>query len=106
MNLAPNGKQSNLNEEQWHLVRTPEFKRWFGDWEKLAYAKLKDAAMDDVTLERLSKNVSKAHAMWLADEGRNGHVRKNTDIRTIHIPPRLSYSGWNIEKYKNKWNII
>ena len=57
--LAPNGKQSNLNEEQWHLVRTPEFKRWFGDWEKLAYAKLKDAAMDDVTLERLSKNVSK-----------------------------------------------
>ncbi len=54
----------------------------------------------------VSKKVSKAHAMWLADEGRNGHVRQNTDIRTIHIPPRLSYSGWNIEKYKNKWNII
>lgn len=31
--LAPNGKPSNLNEQQWHLVRTPEFKRWFGDWE-------------------------------------------------------------------------
>ena len=31
--LAPNGKLSNLNHEQWHLVRTPEFKAWFGDWE-------------------------------------------------------------------------
>jgi hypothetical protein len=31
--LAPNGKPSNLNHTQWHLVRTPEFKNWFGDWE-------------------------------------------------------------------------
>lgn len=31
--LAPNGKPSNLNATQWHLVRTPEFKKWFGDWE-------------------------------------------------------------------------
>jgi GNAT superfamily N-acetyltransferase len=31
--LAPNGKPSNLTHEQWHLVRTPEFKVWFGDWE-------------------------------------------------------------------------
>ena len=31
--LAPNGKPSNLNHEQWHLVRTSEFKAWFGDWE-------------------------------------------------------------------------
>ena len=30
---APNGKPSNLTPEQWHLVRTPEFKAWFGDWE-------------------------------------------------------------------------
>jgi len=31
--LAPNGKKSNLTPEQWHLVRTPQFKAWFGDWE-------------------------------------------------------------------------
>ena len=30
---APNGNSSNLNELQWLLVRTPNFKRWFGDWE-------------------------------------------------------------------------
>lgn len=32
--LAPNGKKSNLTAEQYKLVRTPEFKQWFGDWEK------------------------------------------------------------------------
>jgi len=31
--LAPNGEQSNLTVEQYELVRTPEFKAWFGDWE-------------------------------------------------------------------------
>jgi len=36
--LAPNGKPSNLTEEQWLQVRTPEFKAWFGDWEKHAQA--------------------------------------------------------------------
>lgn len=40
---APNGKPTNLTERQWIQVRTPNFKRWFGDWEKEAWAK---AAMD------------------------------------------------------------
>ena len=30
---APNGNQTNLSERQWLQVRTPEFKKWFGDWE-------------------------------------------------------------------------
>ncbi len=32
--VAPNGKPSKLSPEQWKAVRTPEFKSWFGDWEK------------------------------------------------------------------------
>lgn len=35
---APNGKHTNLTEEQWVRVRTPNFKRWFDDWEMLAEA--------------------------------------------------------------------
>ena len=31
--IAPNGEQSNLNALQYKLVRTSEFKEWFGDWE-------------------------------------------------------------------------
>lgn len=31
--IAPNGKPSKLTPEQYKLVRTPAFKKWFGDWE-------------------------------------------------------------------------
>lgn len=31
--LAPNGKPTNLTEDQWITVRTKAFKEWFGDWE-------------------------------------------------------------------------
>jgi hypothetical protein len=31
--LAPNGKKSKLDAEQWATVRTTNFKKWFGDWE-------------------------------------------------------------------------
>ena len=30
---APNGADTNLTERQWLQVRTPSFKKWFGDWE-------------------------------------------------------------------------
>jgi len=57
--LAPNGKPSNLTPEQYKLVRTTEFKEWFGDWEKLENAKIRDSGIDEITLSNLSKNVSK-----------------------------------------------
>ncbi|WJN61376.1 LPD38 domain-containing protein [Pseudomonas sp. SO81] len=41
--VAPNGKQSKLSQRQWHQVRTPEFKRWFGDWQALATQERLDA---------------------------------------------------------------
>lgn len=59
MHLAPNGKKSNLTHEQWHLVRTPEFKAWFGDWERLELLKIKDSGVDEVTLDNIAKDVSK-----------------------------------------------
>jgi hypothetical protein len=31
--IAPNSMPSNLTPEQYNLVRTPAFKKWFGDWE-------------------------------------------------------------------------
>lgn len=33
LRIAPNGQPSNLTDEQYDMVRTPEFKAWFGDWE-------------------------------------------------------------------------
>ncbi|MBS5507603.1 MAG: hypothetical protein KHX31_03115 [Akkermansia sp.] len=47
--LAPNGKPSNLAPEQYRQVRTPEFKNWFGDWEKVA--RFKAAVEKIMTME-------------------------------------------------------
>lgn len=54
----------------------------------------------------MAKNVIKAHQMWLGDEGKNGRVRQDSNIRTLHLPPNASYSGWRIDEYKNRWDII
>jgi len=56
---APNGKPTNLTERQWVQVRTPSFKKWFGDWE--AYANGKDgngvwAAPDGVVSRVVDEN--------------------------------------------------
>ena len=56
--LAPNGKVSNLNPKQYELVRTPAFKKWFGDWEKLEKMKLHDSIIDEIALWRFGQGVS------------------------------------------------
>ena len=54
----------------------------------------------------VSKNVSKAHQRWLGVLTKDGSVRQDSLIRTINIPPSASYSGWRIDEYKNRWDII
>jgi hypothetical protein len=56
--------------------------------------------------EDLAPNVTKAHKMWLSDPGKNGRIHKDSDMRNLHLPPGESYSGWKIDEYKNRWNII
>jgi hypothetical protein len=83
--LAPNGKPSNLTHEQWHLVRTPEFKAWFGDWEN--------------DPENASKVVD--------DNGEPLVVYHSTDKKFTKFDYNLSYDGaiWfteNLEKLQNR----
>lgn len=46
---APNGKPTQLTERQWVQVRTPQFKEWFGDWEK--FAKMEGGVWNDANGE-------------------------------------------------------
>lgn len=46
---APNGMSTKLTQSQWVLVRTENFKRWFGDWE--ADPENSSKAMDEITGE-------------------------------------------------------
>uniref|UniRef100_UPI00345AB099 LPD23 domain-containing protein n=1 Tax=uncultured Lamprocystis sp. TaxID=543132 RepID=UPI00345AB099 len=43
---APNGQPSKLNREQWILVRTDNFKRWFGDFEAVARQRQRRALIE------------------------------------------------------------
>jgi len=47
--LAPNGKPSKLSPAHHAMVRTPEFKGWFGDWEKYAAGEGNIWAASDVS---------------------------------------------------------
>ncbi|BBL75434.1 hypothetical protein [Methylomagnum ishizawai] len=90
--LAPNGKPSNLNEAQWHLVRTPEFKAWFGDWEKAAVNKFLNG---EPVAEMHGDEVPKFHqvrdlAKWVADDWhvRHGNAVNNPQLGRIIIDHR------------------
>lgn len=54
---APNGKPTNLTEEQWLLVRTPAFKAWFGDWEYIANAYPSVTAKERIEAKEILKTL-------------------------------------------------
>jgi hypothetical protein len=88
--LAPNGKDSILYDDilsvmgpeskedaltLWAQVYTPEFKDWFGDWERLERIKREDPGMDMDTMESIASNVSK-------DVDSNGEPRLSNNFFT------------------------
>lgn len=62
---APNGKPTNLTERQWVQVRTPSFKRWFGDWEALA--ELEGSTLDEA--KTFLKTLMKTHQEIRTSDG-------------------------------------
>lgn len=77
---APNGKDTNLTEEQWLLVRTPAFKEWFGDWEN-------DPENASIVVDENGEPLAAFHrnpSIFTVFDSRKGH---NTDItrRAFHV---------------------
>jgi len=54
----------------------------------------------------MSKNVLESFKLWLSEPGKKGQVRNDSNIRTVHLPPRASYNGWSIKDYLNRWDLI
>ena len=46
------------------------------------------------------------HLDYISQPGKRGQQRKDSSMRVIFIPPYTDPSGWSIEKYKNRWDII
>jgi len=54
----------------------------------------------------MALNVSKAHDLWLKTPGAKGQAHRDSKVRTVHLPPGKSFSGWDISQYLNKWELI
>jgi hypothetical protein len=64
---APNGQPTNLTERQWLVVRTKNFKKWFGDWEALAIQAQFDLLVKEATDENKIKNDQLTSKMYLRE---------------------------------------
>ncbi len=54
----------------------------------------------------MATNVSKAHHLWLKTPGAKGQAHRDSKVRTVHLPPHRSFSGWEISKHLNIWELI
>jgi len=54
----------------------------------------------------MSKNIVDAHKKWLRTPGKKGQKHNETNVRAVAIPPKKSFDGWDISRYKNKWSLI
>ena len=54
----------------------------------------------------MAKKINEGHAKWMKTPGKNGQAHNDSSIRIVHLPPRKSGIGWNISKYKNRWDLI
>ena len=76
---APNGKPTNLMERQWVQVRTPAFKRWFGDWEKAErLEKLRAAATLSLDWSGTYGLNQKSARQWMLDNIRDRYENRDT----------------------------
>lgn len=116
--LAPNGKPSNLTPEQYKLVRTPEFKAWFGDWEndpsnaskvvdKNGEPKLMwhgSNAMSEINIFKSNKG----HDYSFFSEDKNESSRYVIDFDQTEVAKKIdkrNYTEWTIKRdlyYKSK----
>lgn len=54
----------------------------------------------------MAENVTRAHQQWRATAGANGQAHNETSVRTVHLPPFRSLSGWDISDFRDRWELI
>ncbi|MDR1786172.1 MAG: hypothetical protein LBR23_06915 [Spirochaetaceae bacterium] len=76
---APNGKDTRLTERQWVQVRTPFFKRYFGDWEA--------AALIDMAQRAWNGDKTAARFNFAPSEKLKAELKKRTgqDLQQVFI---------------------
>jgi hypothetical protein len=54
----------------------------------------------------MTENVSGAHQLWLKTPGKNNRAHQDNAIRTVALPPAKCFGGWDIAKYRDRWDLI
>ncbi len=93
---APNGADTHLTERQWVQVRTPNFKRWFGDWEARYYSqgwqdKIDPAAIRALPALDISGYAPLADKAAIAEAFETfGEVTNANDGRKVRFPANVA----------------
>lgn len=101
---APNGKPTNLSERQWLQVRTPEFKKWFGDWESVEKA----SRLHSNIVATIKRGVIKKNANMTAIDAAKKWIREHitkpvqTVIGKVEIPENSASESLSHTMYQNK----
>jgi hypothetical protein len=54
----------------------------------------------------MAVNVAIGHQQWLKALGKKGQAHQDSKVRTVHLPPAKSFSGWDISEYRDRWDLI
>lgn len=98
LKLAPNGRKSNLNSIQWDLVRTPEFKAWFGDWETSPESASKVLDVNGEPLVVWHGTTADFHIFDPTFKGKRGGLRERYFAFTTNKKMAEYYSSGRIGK--------
>ncbi len=104
--MAPNGKPANLTEQQWLQVRTPDFKKRFGDWElsSLYRSMRRICGSDQLSLVKnkfmgkpLPNNIDKGVIATVSGESFTKMASESA--RSVSVSPQAHYQAFgNIDK--------
>jgi len=54
----------------------------------------------------MSFHVKRSHKAWLDTPGMKGQPHNPTTMRTVNLPPHVDGFGWDLNAYKNRWDLI
>ena len=59
-----------------------------------------------IPASEMSKNISEGHRTWRETPGKKGQMHNESLVRIVHLPSEKSFSGWDISKYRDRWDLI
>ena len=108
--IAPNGKQSNLTDSQYKLVRTPAFKEWFGDWEfnPSEASKVVDENGEPLVVYHGTTSifnefkVGRTNGLFFTNKKESANRFSSGDLKRVGDSPRILECFLKINKLYNK----